>query len=220
MYPIQEPETGFTNIDNAMRQARAKYATNPDLLPKVTLSPPNPTPQDADFDEHYGLAYSRTKSLISEATTQLTPLHVLAPDQLTVSEWQDAVEARRWEAGYRRAEEVVDRMMGENQLLYEEVDGLIDDADTEGLLFPGSVRAKGEGFERRLGELRGVPEDVKQWVRESKMRWREDGARAAAWKPVMVVSPGRQSSEDGRGSQRGGVVGEFLKRVLSVKKQR
>lgn len=216
MSKIQETQTGFINIDNAMAIARARYKANPELESQVEPNPFISTEDDLDFNERYGIAFTQSQSLLMQTRLQLAAPCV-APHELTAGEWSEKAEADEWDYRYQRADTVTDRMLVENDDLFENVMGTICDLECDKALLLGDVDVPGPPASPKLEYIRGVPEDVRQWLRNSKQQWRENVVREAGYKPVMVVKS--EVPSDGEGQKRGNGVGGFLKRVLSVKRR-
>lgn len=213
---FQETETGFTNIDDAMAAARAKYAATSDLVPRVQLQQIASAPEDHNVDERIRVTISSAEGMIVAAQSQLaTPCE--APKQLTVEEQSDKAEWYRWGAGYRMAESCNDRWLLHNQNLFGEAIDATAAFEDDWVLILDNIHISAAPPSPRLEDMKGVSATAASWIAMSKARLREHMIRDAAVKPVLVIKPARGSVE--RTWSEGSGVGKFLKRALSGRKR-
>ena len=164
-----EGETGFTNIDEAMKLARAKYAKHPELLPDTTLPKYERTPEDKDFDERFGIAFAKTKRLIREGKAQLAA-PVEAPEELTKEEVEEQAANDDWDFARRRSFRLVDKMLLHNQQLFDDVMKMIDEYEEP---IPESLRdlqVHSSSHSPSTGWSTHIPDDVRLWIKQTKER--------------------------------------------------
>ena len=211
-----EAETGFVNIDNMMAKARAKHGTQRIICPSVETSASSSLTEEADFEERFKDAYSKSRSLISQTNAQLAT-DVAAPVQLTIDEWTDETQATVWMAGFNRADDITHDMSIANDMLYEDViDATYHLTDDEALLLDREDVVKGPALAKQ-GSLKAVPEDVRQWLAENKKRWKDYLAREASSKPVMVFKPEEEQVEPT--GKKAASVGAYFIHVLNLKRR-
>ena len=163
----QEGETGFTNIDEAMKIARAKYANHPELLPDTTLPKYKRTLEDEDFDERVAVALLKTKGLIREGKSQLAA-PIQAPAQLTPSEIEEAAAAEDWDFVRRRSFRLTDRMLMHNEQLLDDVMRGIDEYESPTPPTLLDLLVHSSSPLPRSGWSIHVPEDVRAWIQHSR----------------------------------------------------
>ncbi|KAK3686649.1 hypothetical protein LTR37_019580 [Vermiconidia calcicola] len=162
-------ETGFANIDDAMARARAKYAENPTLLPKVEQLPqPVPTPEELGVDERLDATNAKCTTLLAEVEAQLAaPIVTLL--RFSPAERNDTLAAKEWAQGVEKADQLTDEKTFDSKSLLNEILVLTDEIkqikqtasqeDVRTPCTPSSPKAKW---------LSVVPKETRKWMCESK----------------------------------------------------
>ncbi|KAK3700800.1 hypothetical protein LTR37_015772 [Vermiconidia calcicola] len=157
-------ETGFANIDDAMARARAKYAENPTLLPKVEQLPqPVPTPEELDVDERLDAANAKCTALLAEVEAQLAaPIVTLL--QFSSAGRNDTLAAKEWAQGVEKADQLTDEKTFDSKSLLNEILVLTDEIkQIKQTAVPEDVRIPSTPSSQKTGWLSVVPKETRQW---------------------------------------------------------
>lgn len=179
-----ETETGFSNIDSCMSEARAKYAAHPHLhIEETSLPGFVPTPDDMDFNERLDAALSKTEALLVEAKTPLTAPCVTTPE-LTYAEETERRVAAKWTEAYKNINEVADGASNRVEKLAGKVLALVNDSAASNAALLVDSQAPGTPVTFDIGSF--TPVKASELRTESDIFMDETRAKQMKHSPIYV----------------------------------
>lgn len=163
-----KPTTSCTEesplVQELMAQAREKYVTQTELVPKIELLAD--TQKTMNFDERFDAALKKSNDLLSEAEAQLAAPCV-APTELTQEEEAELKREEDWNGLYKQADSFNDAWLRRNDQLLGDVTKLIDECDMERVTLPPDLCVAVPPPTPTLEQM-DVPAPIASWIRASK----------------------------------------------------
>lgn len=203
-----------------MDKTRTKYANNPELRPRLPFKPTlAPTPEELERNERTDARIAESAHRIAKGKAQLSAPITLQSKVKAAEEHDEMRANRKWDQGYRAADELTDKMLANNQVLFESIMGSIDDVDANCVPLPDVTDLPELPPSPKLEWLSGVPNDVRDWVKQSNEQW-EEYPRGEV--KLCTIDATRTSTRTEFGEYRTGSevsAGTLLRRVLNVMKK-